>query len=90
MLWPQNESMKRKTKTIFDPRYKLLIDELVRIRHKKELSQVDLARISGTSKTFIGRTEIRDRRLDIIETIDLFKAMGLSKKEILRIIEQLI
>jgi hypothetical protein len=44
----------------------------------------------GTSKTYVARTEIRDRRLDIIETIDLLKAMGLSKSEILKIIEKII
>jgi DNA-binding transcriptional regulator YiaG len=82
--------MKKKTKTIFDPRYKFLIEELVRIRHKKNLSQADLAKLWGASKTHVGRTEIRDRRLDIIETIDLLKAMKLSRAEILKVIAKLI
>lgn len=86
----QNESMIKRNKTIFNPRYKSFIDELVRIRHKKNLSQIGLAKLSGNSSTFIARTEIRDRRLDLIEAIDLLKAMKLSRAEILKILERLI
>jgi len=82
--------MKRKTKTIFDPRYKYLIDQLVSIRKKKGLSQRDLAQLWGASHPYVARTEIRDRRLDVLETIDLLKAMGLSKSEILKLIEKLV
>lgn len=82
--------MKSKTKTIFDPRYKKFIEQLVRIRHAKGLSQVALSKLWGVSSTYIARIELRERRLDILETIDLLRAMGLSKSEIMKIIEKLI
>lgn len=82
--------MKTTTKTIFDSRYNQLIERLVKIRHKKEITQRTLALMLGTSHCFVGRTEIKERRLDLIETLNLMKALGLSKKEIIKELEKLI
>ena len=73
---------KRKIKTIFDPRYDLFISELVTIRLEKGLTQRSFAAKSGYSTCFIARTEIKERRLDFIETLDYMKNLGLSKKEV--------
>ena len=54
------------------------------------MTQRTLALILGTSHCFIGRTEIKERRLDLIETLDLMKALGLSDKEILKELERLL
>lgn len=90
-FWYQNViKMKTTPKTIFDSRYNQLIERLVQIRHKKEITQRTLALMLGTSHCFVGRTEIKERRLDLIETLDLMKAMGLSKKEIIKELEKLI
>ena len=69
-------------KTIFDPRYNDFIEDLVKIRHAKKLTQRSFAKKSGYSKCFVGRTEIKDRRLDFIELIDYMTYLGLSKDEI--------
>ena len=82
--------MKITPKTIFDSRYDFLIAELVKIRKKKNLSQRMLAALSSKSHCFVSRTEIKERRLDVIETIDMLKTLGLSKAEILRLIEKLL
>jgi len=74
--------MKETAKTIFDPRYARLIDELVRLRHEKGFTQRSFAKKTGYSQCFIGRTETKERRLDLIETIDYMKHLGLSKTEI--------
>jgi transcriptional regulator with XRE-family HTH domain len=79
-----------KTKTVFDQRYKALVAEMVRLRKNKGLSQAELARASNMSKTTIGRIETRDRRLDYIDTVDILKAIGLSKSEILTFLEKFI
>ena len=81
--------MNKNQKTIFSPRYKSFIREIVDIRHKKGLSQAALAKLSNRSTNFIGRVEICDRRLDILESIDLLKAMGLSESEIIKVIKKL-
>ena len=76
--------MKETAKTIFDPRYDRLISDLVRIRHEKGFTQRSFAAKTGYSTCFIGRTEIKERRLDLIETIDYMRHLGLSKAEIIR------
>ena len=77
-------SMKKTAKTIFDPRYDRLISELVKLRHAKGFSQRSFAAKTGYSTCFIGRTETKERRLDLIETIDYMRHLGLSKAEIVR------
>jgi hypothetical protein len=79
-----------KTKTIFDPCYDKLISELVRIRHEKGFTQRSFAAKTGYSTCFIGRTETKERRLDLIETIDYMKHLGLSKAEIVQKITELV
>ena len=74
--------MTKKIKTIFDPRYERLVSVLVKVRREKGFTQRSFAAKTGYSTCFIARTETRERRLDLIETIDYMKHLGLSKKEI--------
>jgi transcriptional regulator with XRE-family HTH domain len=76
--------MKETAKTIFDPRYDRLISDLVRIRHEKGFTQRSFSAKTGYSKCFIGRTETKERRLDVVETIDYMRHLGLSNVEIIR------
>ena len=84
----QNDVMQKQKnkKTIFDPRYDRLISDLVEIRQEKGFTQRSFSTKTGYSKCFIGRTETKERRLDIIETIDYMKRLGLPKNEIAAII----
>lgn len=82
--------MKDKTKSIFNPKYQKLISDIVKLRNEHGLTQRELAKLCGVSHCYIGRVETHERRLDLIETIDILKILGLSKKEILKIIEDLI
>jgi transcriptional regulator with XRE-family HTH domain len=54
----------------------------VKIRREKGFSQRSIAKKSGYSKCFIGRTETKERRLDFIETLDYLKHLGLSERQI--------
>jgi len=76
-------------KTIFDKRYVKIISELVKARHNNKWSQREIAKRIGVNHNFIARIEMRERRLDIIETIDYMKALGLSKAEIVKKITEL-
>lgn len=82
--------MKTSPKSIFDKRYKKLVGELVSIRKEKNISQRELANMANVSHCYIGRTEICERRLDLIEFIDLCKVLGLSKKEMLDLIQKIL
>lgn len=77
-------------KTIFDPKYKSLINEIVKLRKSKNLSQRALADIMGESHAFIGTIETRSRRMDFLETVRILKAIGLSKSEISKFLEKFI
>lgn len=83
-------AMKTSPKSIFDKRYKKLIEELVSIRKGQNMSQRDLANKANVSHCYIGRTEICERRLDLIEFIDLCKVLGLSTKETLDLIKKIL
>jgi len=82
--------MKKTTKTIFDQRYDQLISDLVEIRHEKGFTQRSFAAKTGYSTCFIGRTETKERRLDIIETIDYLRHLGLSDTGIVAKITELV
>jgi len=72
----------KKHKTVFDPHYERIIKDLVNIRYDKGLTTREFGAKSGYSQCFIGRTETKERRLDLVEVIYYMKYLGLSKKEI--------
>ena len=65
-------------KGIHDDRYRALIERLVSGRIESGLSQTVLAAKLGKPQQFVSRYEIGDRRLDIIEYIDVAHAIGLD------------
>lgn len=77
-------------KTIFEKDYQKLIDDLIKIRHKKGLTQRDLAKKLDVPNSWVGRMEIYNRRLDILELIEVLKALEISQKESLDLIGKLI
>ncbi|MDL2296032.1 helix-turn-helix transcriptional regulator [Lachnospiraceae bacterium OttesenSCG-928-E19] len=77
-----------RTKTIYDPKYKSFINEMVRIRKEKGLTQRDLAKMLGEAHVLIGTIELRSRRVDVLETYKILKALGLSKSEISKLLEK--
>ena len=77
-------------KTIFDPRYVKLVSELVKIRHNNGWSQRKLSEILSVPHNSVARIELRERRLDLVETIDYLKALKVPKAEIIKIIEKLL
>jgi transcriptional regulator with XRE-family HTH domain len=61
-----------------DPRYRDLIDNLVVARKDKGLSQDGLAKILGRHQQFVSRYETGERRLDVVEFIDIGRALDLD------------
>ena len=60
-------------RTIHDKRYKFIIRKLVGARHEADLKQSDVERKMKWSTGILSDVENRDRRLDIIELMDLAK-----------------
>ena len=77
-------------KTIFDKRYKTMINSLVSIREKQGISQRELANKLGRVHSYIGRIETFERRLDVVDLINISRALGLKDKEILKLFGKLL
>lgn len=88
IIWYQNATMIKKT--IFEPKYKSLIESLKSLRKKQGISQRELAKRLGQTHCYVGRTETCERRLDIIDLVNILKALDLSDKEILQFFKQII
>ncbi len=61
-----------------DPRYRDLIDKLVAARKGKGLSQEALAKQLGRHQQFVSRYETGERRLDVVEFVDIARQLGVG------------
>ena len=77
-------------KTIFDSKYRAMIDSLRLLRKKHGLTQRDLAKRLGVAHCFVGRAETCERRLDIMDLIRILRAMDFTNREILKFFEKLL
>lgn len=70
-------------RSTYDPHYLVLISRLRRARKAKRLSQEQLAALLRRPQSFISKVETGQRRLDVLETSDWCRALGLSLLEVL-------
>src|ERR1700722_1167354 len=73
----------RNLKTLRSRRHRALCAALLSARKAAGLSQDELASRLKTSQTVIARIEIGERRIDVVEFIDLAKALRVDPKDIL-------
>ena len=64
--------------------YKELLAALINLRKDAKLSQADLAKRLDKPPSFIGKYELGERRLDVIETMIIVEELGLSFDEFWR------
>lgn len=64
-----------------DERYRQLISTLVAKRKELKLSQEALAQRLGRHQQFVSRYEIGERRLDIVEYIDVARVLRIDPAE---------
>lgn len=74
----------RTTKGFADPRYRGLIGALVEKRRELGLSQDSLAVKLDRHQQFVSRYEIGERRLDVVEFVDVARALGLAPAKLLQ------
>jgi transcriptional regulator with XRE-family HTH domain len=75
-------------KTIHDERHKRLIELIIAERKQAGIRQVQLAKKLKRSQTWISRLESGERRLDVVELIDLAEAIGFDAPAIVAIVQQ--
>jgi len=63
-------------------RYELLLARLVEARRESDLSQAEVARRLGRPQSFVSKYERAERRLDVVELIDVCEALGVAPEEI--------
>jgi transcriptional regulator with XRE-family HTH domain len=71
--------MKNARKTIFNAKYRRLISNLVELRRLRGMTQRDLAAALGVPHCYVARTEIFERRLDIVELAGVMRALRVPK-----------
>jgi hypothetical protein len=74
----------RVTKSVFTKRYKTMLSLLVSIRQDAGLSQRALSAKLKKPPTYVSKYERGERRLDIIEFLDIVKVLGADPHEIIR------
>jgi transcriptional regulator with XRE-family HTH domain len=72
----------RPPKTIFDSRYITLISMLRKRRLELGLAQEEVALKLGLSRTFVVRTEQRERRLDVLELHRWLGVLGMKMVDV--------
>lgn len=65
-------------KGITEARYRKMLATLVEARKSAGLSQADVAVILSKPQQFVSRYELGERRLDVIEYVDIAAALGLD------------
>lgn len=69
--------------SIHDDRYKALLVALRKARETQGLSQAELANRLGRRQQFVSKYESGERRLDIIEFIDISSHLRIAWKTLL-------
>ena len=63
-------------KTLGSARHKALVDFLIQKREAAGLTQADLATRLGEYQSFVARLESGERRIDVVELMELAEALG--------------
>ena len=63
--------------------YKRFLKALIQKRKELEFSQADLANLLGKPPSFVGKYELGERRLDVVEVFVILKAQGVAPLEFL-------
>jgi transcriptional regulator with XRE-family HTH domain len=74
-------------KSLRTPRQQLLLSLLIAARKTKGMTQADVAVALHKPQSFVAKYENGERRIDVIEFLDIATALGISTAELLSKIE---
>ena len=75
-------------KTLGSARHKVLVDLIVAKREAAGLTQSQLAEKIGEYQSFVARLESGQRRIDVIEFLELASILGFDPAKAIRAIQQ--
>jgi transcriptional regulator with XRE-family HTH domain len=71
------------TGSTHNPNYRLLLDVLRGARKQRSVSQVELAAKLGNTQTFVSKFERGERRIDLVEFVEIAEALCVPPQELL-------
>ncbi len=72
------------TRSVFSARYRRLRRLLIDARKQACLTQVDLAQKLGKPQSFVSKYELGERRLDVVEFLEVTGALGVKPDTLLK------
>ncbi len=63
-------------KSIYTQSYRLLLDRLTKARKDAGITQAELAALLGRPQSFVSKIESGERRIDVIEFLQVSKLVG--------------
>jgi len=76
------------TKSVFTKEYKFMLEQLVKARKKAGLSQRELSEKLNMPSSFVGKYELGERRLDIIEVLQIAMVLNINTGRLIYEIEK--
>jgi ribosome-binding protein aMBF1 (putative translation factor) len=68
----------RGVRSIHDPRYLEIVGRLRRAREDRGVGQGELGARLGRPQSYVSKIETGERRVDLIETLDICRALGIQ------------
>ena len=72
------------TKTLFSDRHDRFRELLIEAREKRGLTQADVAKKLGRPQSFVSKYENGERRLDVVEFLEVADALGVDPCPIIK------
>lgn len=76
------------SKSVFTEQYTRFRRLLIEIRHANQLTQVQVAERLQKPQSFVSKYERGERRLDVVEFLEVAKALEVSPSELLKKLER--
>ena len=71
------------TKSVFTEEYERFRQMLIEARKERGLTQVDIATRLGKPQSFVSKYERGERRLDVVEFLEVAKALAIDPKAVI-------
>jgi transcriptional regulator with XRE-family HTH domain len=71
-------------KSIYSKRYRQFLDLLIQARKEADLTQVEVASRLDRPQSFVSKYENGERRLDVVEFLDVAKAIDFDAVKLMR------
>ena len=76
-------------KTLGSKRHRALIDMIIKRREAISMTQTEFARRLGEYQSFVGRLESGQRRVDVVELIEIAEALGFDPAKIVSALKKI-